>query len=105
MPRLAGKLVVLFAGIALHVPHGHTLRYPESEMSRTDRRRTNSVSSASPTRLKGKSIDASERVLLNTVARGEWTSIARLPAARSRYAGFARATVAAFEKGSSGRSG
>jgi len=74
------------------VPDGHTLRYPEGEMSRIDRRRGKPPSSASPARSKAKVLDTNERDLLAAVERGEWTTVEQIPSARSRYARFARAT-------------
>jgi hypothetical protein len=38
-------------------------------------------------------LEASERTLLKSVERGEWTTVARLPAAKARYARDARATL------------
>jgi hypothetical protein len=48
--------------------------------------------SGSPARLKAKTIDASERRLLDAVERGEWISVEQLATARSRYTRFATAT-------------
>ena len=37
-------------------------------------------------------LDASECALLKSVERGEWATVARFPAVRTRYAGYAKAT-------------
>jgi hypothetical protein len=57
-----------------------------------ERRRRKSGSPGSPARLKAKTIDASERRLLDAVERGEWISVEQLATARSRYTRFATAT-------------
>jgi hypothetical protein len=78
------------------------LRYSDGEMPRTNRRRdrmTSSVASvsASPSvarRERGMpNLDADEPANLRSVERGEWTTVARLPAARARYARDAKATL------------
>jgi hypothetical protein len=38
-------------------------------------------------------LDAHVRALLQSVDRGEWTTVARFPAARARYARYAKATL------------
>jgi hypothetical protein len=42
---------------------------------------------------RGPTLDARERALLQSVERGEWTTVARFPAARARYARYAKATL------------
>jgi hypothetical protein len=38
-------------------------------------------------------LDARVRALLQSVERGEWTTVARFPAARARYARYVKATL------------
>ena len=52
------------------------------EMSRANRRRQRA-----PT------LGARVRPLLQSVERGEWTTVARFPAARARYARYTKATL------------
>jgi hypothetical protein len=75
------------------VPGGHTLRYPEGEMSRIDRRRGKPPSSASPARSKAKALDTSERDPACGSCAGRVDHRRTDPErARLRYARFARAT-------------
>jgi hypothetical protein len=78
------------------------LRYSDGEMPRTNRRRDRRASSAasvsaSPSvasrERRVPDLDADERALLRSVERGEWTTVARLPAAKARYARDAKATL------------
>jgi hypothetical protein len=42
---------------------------------------------------RGPTLDARERALLQSVERGEWTTVARFPTARARYARYTKATL------------
>ena len=72
------------------------LRYSDGEMPRTNRRRdriASAVASVASRELRMPMLPADERALLRSVDRGEWTTVARLPAARARYARDAKATL------------
>ena len=72
------------------------LRYSDGEMPRTNRRRdriASAVASVASRERRMPNLHADERALLTPVERGEWTTVARLPAARARYARDAKATL------------
>jgi hypothetical protein len=68
------------------------LRYADAEMPRTNRRHR-LVSQVATRARRALNLDASERALVQSVERGEWARVARFPAARARYARYAKATL------------
>lgn len=72
------------------------LRHSCGEMPRTNRRRDrigSAVASVASRERHMPHLHADERALLRSVERGEWTTVARLPAATARYARYAKATL------------
>ena len=68
------------------------LRYADAEMPRTNRRHR-PVQPVATRERRALNLDASERALLQSVERWEWARVARFPAAKARYARYAKATL------------
>ena len=68
------------------------LRYADAEMPHTNRRHR-PVQPVATRERRAPNLDASERALLQSVERGEWVRVARFPAAKARYARYAKATL------------
>ena len=68
------------------------LRYADAEMPRTNRRHR-PVQPVATRERRALNLDARERALLQSVERGEWAEVARVPAAKARYARYAKATL------------
>ena len=68
------------------------LRYADAEMTRTNRRHR-PVQPVATRERRALNLDASARALLQSVERGEWARVARFPAAKDRYARYAKAML------------